>query len=538
MNRWLILFVAGSASSAHAEDLNANGCNDAFEGNSACVSETASVDATTTVGASSQVGDGAFVGAELALGSNVTISNRATLAGRVDHVQSPLPVGNNVIVGRTASIGVDASLAADTVVGRSVNAGERLTTGIGAQIGYAAEIGDDVTLGSNAIIGNLARIGTYADVGPGAVIARSVSIEDALAPEDGAQVDGVVGPESDISQRAIVASGARVRKQSIIGEGAMILGSARVGRNVNIGMDATIEGLVRPNATILPMATVEAGATVQRGATVCAGATVPAGEVVATVYPEEGCFQPTSCLDIWTDDNGSADGVYGIDPDGTGPNAQFDAYCDMANGGWTLALRSSDSGDTFKFLSSHWTTTSTLNPTSLDPETNSDAKFPAFNEVEGLEIRGCLKNLSTGVYGCKSYDLPGTQTLLQMFTNTPIGSRETGRGYFFTETSSEKLQWITMWGRNTSEPSSNPLNYQDTGINIDDDQSNYRARVRFGLALNNESNIYTLNDTVGFGASAYLNQTVGGLVESDWRVGTGAAFGATQIHTAGQIWVR
>jgi hypothetical protein len=142
------------------------------------------------------------------------------------------------------------------------------------------------------------------------------------------------------------------------------------------------------------------------------------------------------------------------------------------------------------------------------------------------------------VYGCKSYDLPGTQTLLQMFTNTPIGSRETGRGYFFTETSSEKLQWITMWGRNTSEPSSNPLNYQDTGINIDDDQSNYRARVRFGLALNNESNIYTLNDTVGFGASAYLNQTVGGLVESDWRVGTGAAFGATQIHTAGQIWVR
>jgi len=32
-----------------------------------------------------------------------------------------------------------------------------------------------------------------------------------------------------------------------------------------------------------------------------------------------------------------ADGRYWIDPDGDGGDAKFGGYCDMANGGWTLA---------------------------------------------------------------------------------------------------------------------------------------------------------------------------------------------------------
>ena len=43
----------------------------------------------------------------------------------------------------------------------------------------------------------------------------------------------------------------------------------------------------------------------------------------------------------------------------------------------------------------------------------------------------------------------------------------------------------------------------NVGIHIDDDLSRYNARIRFGLALNNQRDIYTLNDTAGFGASAY-----------------------------------
>ena len=46
-----------------------------------------------------------------------------------------------------------------------------------------------------------------------------------------------------------------------------------------------------------------------------------------------------SCLD-WQNNGYTSDGVYTIDPDGTGGNAAYDCYCDMTNdgGGWTLVF--------------------------------------------------------------------------------------------------------------------------------------------------------------------------------------------------------
>src|SRR5690606_10814768 len=73
--------------------------------------------------------------------------------------------------------------------------------------------------------------------------------------------------------------------------------------------------------------------------------------------------------EVYAGDTG--DGVYRLQTTG----APFDAYCDMADGGWTLALRVADSGNTFTFLSSHWTSNTTLNPTSPDPLANVDAKY-------------------------------------------------------------------------------------------------------------------------------------------------------------------
>ncbi len=95
-----------------------------------------------------------------------------------------------------------------------------------------------------------------------------------------------------------------------------------------------------------------------------------------------------------------------------------------------------------------------------------------------------------------------------------------------------------MWGRTLGESTANSGAYRDTGINIDDDLSNYRARVRFGLVLNGQTNINTLDDAIGFGASSYYHNNVSGLVESPWKVSSGASFGPTQVHTRGQIWVR
>lgn len=78
------------------------------------------------------------------------------------------------------------------------------------------------------------------------------------------------------------------------------------------------------------------------------------------------------------------------------------------------------------------------------------------------------------------------------------------------------------------------------GVNIDDALSCYDARVRFGLALNNEANSNTINDTAGFGAQAYFtgNCDLGPGVDSGWKTACGFAAGSNLYSTQGQIWIR
>ncbi len=63
----------------------------------------------------------------------------------------------------------------------------------------------------------------------------------------------------------------------------------------------------------------------------------------ASIFYGDGatCGLPESCLDLH--DNNSIwaryDGAYTIDPDGAGGEDPFDVYCDMGNGGWTLAAK-------------------------------------------------------------------------------------------------------------------------------------------------------------------------------------------------------
>jgi hypothetical protein len=256
--------------------------------------------------------------------------------------------------------------------------------------------------------------------------------------------------------------------------------------------------------------------------------------------PSLGCQgnPGTSCLNILNGGGSVGSGVYYVDPDGAGAIAPFQAYCDMSGdgGGWTLALRAQSANSTFKdFYSSYWTDAVLLNSVSnIDPAVDADAKYASFTSVAGTSIRGCLRNTSTGVFACKFYSYGASKTLSTLFSSTPIGSDSTGKGLYFTEATPSS--WLTMWGHNTGQLSIAPC-YERVGLNVDDDTSCYHARIRFGYMANNECSINTLNDTAGFGASAYGSNVCDGL-ESTWRTGAGLQSGATTFGTLGGIWVR
>ena len=195
----------------------------------------------------------------------------------------------------------------------------------------------------------------------------------------------------------------------------------------------------------------------------------------------------------------------------------------------------------FDFYSPHWTQESLVNEDTLDPADPSDGKFWAYDFVPGTEIRGCLKNPNSPDYGCKLYPLPmSPRTLLDVFSNVSVGSDATMQGLYFMEAQNDMLQWLTIQGRTLAQSSVPNPGYVRVGINIDDDQSCYDARIRFGLVLNNENTVITLNDAAGFGAQSYYTPAcdLQPGVDSPWRTASGFAAGPTMYNTPGHIWIR
>lgn len=102
------------------------------------------------------------------------------------------------------------------------------------------------------------------------------------------------------------------------------------------------------------------------------------------------CVSNDHCLDL-LDQGIVVDGVYSIDPDGMGPGAPFDVYCDMSSsgGGWTLIARFSNADAEEWMLDTGEMWYDRLTPTGvpIDPSLNEDAQSEAFWTVSASELR-------------------------------------------------------------------------------------------------------------------------------------------------------
>ena len=223
---------------------------------------------------------------------------------------------------------------------------------------------------------------------------------------------------------------------------------------------------------------------------------------------------PPSCYAVWKsayETWGGAyvppNGVYNLTSNATGDNVNYAAYCDMANGGWELAMRVAADGSEFVFDSDYWENDELLNESSFDPSLASDdAKYATFTHASVGFLRGCF-NGDTTAGKCNTHALPQEYaSLSKMFSDVTIGIDGVAGGITFDDlTEAEHYQWLTNMGLDVDyclEDTSGgtTMLWYAAGINLDDTTSLYDCRVRFGFMHNNQNSIYTANDAFGFGA--------------------------------------
>ncbi|MEC7985089.1 MAG: putative metal-binding motif-containing protein [Myxococcota bacterium] len=91
-----------------------------------------------------------------------------------------------------------------------------------------------------------------------------------------------------------------------------------------------------------------------------------------------------SCLDIYDSDSTALDGTYYIDPDASGA---YEIYCDMANGGWTLVLKSMVDNTELIYDSFLWTSTALYNETDHNISGGNNSKYNSYNNLSFSEMR-------------------------------------------------------------------------------------------------------------------------------------------------------
>ena len=202
------------------------------------------------------------------------------------------------------------------------------------------------------------------------------------------------------------------------------------------------------------------------------------------------CVSNKSCKALHDGDPTLKDGKYMLDPDEGGPNAAFEAYCDMSHdgGGWTLIMKSINTN--FAYDDVLWENNATLNPADFDFMTDAKkSKYQTFLTVGFAAIRSSVVDGSSA----QMYTLGApVASATALFTGPGVEINKTMVNPYFDGIHVTYDKHLAVNGCN---PSAKYVNY---GINLkklngvvflpDGGQCDWNGGARFGMRVNGNHN--------------------------------------------------
>ncbi|GAB5389133.1 MAG: hypothetical protein Alpg2KO_21010 [Alphaproteobacteria bacterium] len=252
------------------------------------------------------------------------------------------------------------------------------------------------------------------------------------------------------------------------------------------------------------------------------------GDAGATPTPAVGPF--ASCAAQLAADPSSTHGVYQIDPDGSGGNAAFDAYCDMttSGGGWTLVVKSMLNNSDLIYSSGYWTNGQTLNPTAMTLWDSINAVHESYATVSGEEFLIRLNNDASQMVIDASGSSAAPATA-QTFASQP----EDAVVDEYYDSSNSNCDWANFMTRDSA------WNLQRGAVAKGVNLRAGRAFARFGIIAENER-VTSLNSTgwdssVGLGVSGYNDGTLTGMGSGNFYWPNSACSSPYGLNATGQV---
>ncbi len=194
----------------------------------------------------------------------------------------------------------------------------------------------------------------------------------------------------------------------------------------------------------------------------------------------------------------NTDGVYWITVGGVATQVYSIMNSAMDGGGWMLAMKGANSGSTFNYNSTHWTTTTTLNTTYLrrnDSSYNEDAKFSVFNSTPASKVLAIFPDVTAGgaitgqSYGFTWNETMPTPANTQSYSGRPAQGDYTGKTLRELFAGDEKIY---------IRDATNASPYRAVGSGVFSTQTDVRffgfnysggswSKARFGVAFNENS---------------------------------------------------